>query len=272
VVSPSRGPPPLQLEAILAGLDPNTALAVEVAESIDSTNDELSRRAGRGDIHRHVLIAERQIAGRGRRGRPWTSVAGGSLTFSIGWRFDQGAGQLGGVTLAAGLAIVRALEATGYRAIALKWPNDLVHRGSKLGGVLVELAGNSPGPSLAIVGVGINVLLPAHARRGIEQSVTDLATVSGDDQIDRNALLACILGELAIVLEAFARDGFEPLRAAWELRHAFQRKRVEVSLPDGNSMRGEVAGVDAGGALLLDEGGRRLRLVSGEVSLARLER
>ena len=176
------------------------------------------------------------------------------------------------LTLAVGLAIARALEAMGYRSHRAQVAERSRPPGAKLGGVLVELAGSSPGPSLAIVGVGINVLLPAHARAGIEQPVTDLATVLGNEAIDRNALLACILGELAIVLEAFARDGFEPLRAAWELRHAFQRQRVEVSLPDGNSMRGEVAGVDASGALLLDEGGRRLRLVSGEVSLARLER
>ena len=74
-----------------------------------------------------VLAAEWQTAGRGRRGQPWTAVAGGSLTFSLGWRFEQGAGFLAGLSLAVGVAVMRALEAEGLAGVELKWPNDLIH-------------------------------------------------------------------------------------------------------------------------------------------------
>src|SRR5205085_8111599 len=145
------------------GLDGH-GLVVDVADVVDSTSSELSRRAARGDIHRHLLAAECQTAGRGRRGRVWTSVVGGSLVFSLGWRFEQGAGYLSALPLAVGLAIATALEAQGFAGIELKWPNDLLHDGRKLGGILVELSGDALGPSIAVIGIGLNVRLPPLAR------------------------------------------------------------------------------------------------------------
>jgi BirA family biotin operon repressor/biotin-[acetyl-CoA-carboxylase] ligase len=262
--------PFLERDAVAALLGPAAArLTVEIVDTIDSTSSELARRAAGADIHRHALAAEWQTAGRGRRGRNWTAIAGGSLTFSLGWRFEQGAGYLAGLTLAVGLALAQALESAGLKGIELKWPNDLVHGRAKLGGILVELSGDALGPSLAVIGVGVNVRLSPGVRRAIEQPVTDLASVSGARSLDRNVLLARILEELAGVLEAYASAGFTPLRAAWQRRHALQGKPVQVLLPDGGMARGRVVGVDADGALVLDGAGRRLRFVSGEVSLTR---
>jgi BirA family biotin operon repressor/biotin-[acetyl-CoA-carboxylase] ligase len=262
--------PFLTREAIVSALGSRAgALAIEIADVIDSTSSELTRRAARGDIHRQLLAAEWQTAGRGRRGRGWTSVVGGSLTFSLGWRFEQGAGYLSALPLAVGLALANALEADGFANVELKWPNDLTHRGRKLGGILVELSGDALGPSLAVIGVGLNVRLPAGARREIGQPVVDLAGIAPGRSIDRNALLANIARELIAVLEAYAAKGFAPLRAAWQRRHAFQKQPVQILLPDGGRVRGEVVGVDADGALVLDSRGRRLRFVSGEVSLRR---
>jgi BirA family biotin operon repressor/biotin-[acetyl-CoA-carboxylase] ligase len=244
-------------------------LAVEIADVLDSTSSELARRAARGDIHRRLIAAEWQTAGRGRRGRGWTSIVGGSLTFSLGWRFEQGAGYLSALPLAVGLALADALAADGFENVELKWPNDLQHRGRKLGGILVELSGDALGPSLAVIGVGINVRLPADARREIAQPVADLSDIAPARRIDRNALLARIARQLAVVLEGYATAGFAPLRVAWQRRHALQKRPVQIVLPDGGRVRGEVVGVDADGALVLDSRGRRLRFVNGEVSLRR---
>ncbi|TMH46762.1 MAG: biotin--[acetyl-CoA-carboxylase] ligase, partial [Betaproteobacteria bacterium] len=128
-------------------------VSIEVADSIDSTSSELLRRSARASVHRRLLVAEVQTAGRGRRGRSWTSVAGGSLAFSLGWRFEQGAGFLAGLSLAVGVALARALEADGFSDIALKWPNDLLYRHCKIGGILIEISGDALGPSLAVIGV-----------------------------------------------------------------------------------------------------------------------
>ncbi len=246
-------------------------VSVEVTDQVDSTSSELMRRSQRRDVHGVALAAEWQTAGRGRRGRTWTAVAGGSLTFSLGWRFEQGAGFLAGLSLAVGVAVARALEVEGLTGVALKWPNDLVHRHLKLGGILIELNGDALGPSSTVIGVGLNVRLPAGARKDIPVPVTDLATVAGKKAapIERNRLLARLLAELASVLDQYAKDGFAPFAVEWQHRHAYQGKTVKLLLPDGATVTGKVAGVDASGALVLADGPRRARFLSGEISLRR---
>ena len=246
-------------------------LEIEVVDQIGSTSTELLRRAQRRDIHGVVLAAEWQTAGRGRRGKAWTAIAGGSLTFSLGWRFEQGAGFLAGLSLAVGVAVVRALESEGLAGVELKWPNDLIHRHLKVGGILVEVNGDALGPSTVVVGVGLNVRLPAEIRRNIEQPVSDLTTVAGRGAapLDRNRLLARIAAELAITLDAYAQEGFPAFAVEWQRRHAYQGKPVKLLLPDGASVKGTVAGVDSTGALVLADGPRRARFLSGEISLRR---
>ena len=224
------------------------AIAVEVVDQVDSTSSELLRRRAAAAISTaSLLAAEWQTAGRGRRGRAWTAVAGGSLTFSLGWRFEQGAGFVAGLSLAVGVAVVRALEAEGLPGVELKWPNDLVHRHLKVGGILVELNGDALGPSTVVVGVGLNVRLPAAIKRDIAQPVSDLTAVAGRGAppIDRNRLLARVAAELAINLAKYAEHGFAPFAAEWQRRHAYQGKPVKLLLPDGESVKGTVAGVDS---------------------------
>jgi BirA family biotin operon repressor/biotin-[acetyl-CoA-carboxylase] ligase len=246
-------------------------LVIEVVDQIESTSSELMRRTQRRDVHRVALAAEWQTAGRGRRGRTWTAIAGGSLTFSLGWKFEQGAGFLAGLSLAVGVAVVRALEAEGFRDIALKWPNDLIHRHLKVGGILIELNGDALGPTTTVIGVGLNVRLPPVARKDITVPVTDLASIAGRKAppIDRNRLLARLLAELAAVLDVYAKEGFAPFVAEWQHRHAYQGKSVKLLLPDGATVTGKVAGVDASGALVLADGPRRARFLSGEITMRR---
>ena len=246
-------------------------IAVEVVDQIDSTSSELLRRAARRDIHGALLAAEWQSAGRGRRGRAWSAVAGGSLTFSLGWRFEQGAGFMAGLSLAVGVAVLHALEREGIAGVELKWPNDLIHRHLKVGGILVELNGDALGPSTVVVGVGLNVRLPQAMKRDIAQPVSDLTAVAGRGAppIDRNKLLARLAAELAATLGTYCAHGFAPFAAEWQRRHAYQGKLVKLLLPDGVSVKGTVAGVDGTGALVLADGPRRTRFLAGEISLRR---
>lgn len=252
-------------------INPNPPIHMEIVDQLDSTSSELLRRAPRRDIHGAALAAEWQTAGRGRRGRTWTAVAGGSLTFSLGWRFEQGAGFLAGLSLATGVGVIHALEKEGLFGVNLKWPNDLVHRHLKVGGILAELNGDALGPSTVVVGVGLNVRLPRELRRDIAQPVTDLTSVAGRGApvIDRNRLLARLVAELAATLAQYAKEGFAPFAAEWQHRHAYQGKPVKLLLPDGAAVTGKVAGVDASGALVLADGPRRARFLTGEISLRR---
>ena len=259
---------PLDRAAIARALN-SAGLTIEVADTVDSTNSELLRRAGGTHIHRHLLVAEWQTAGRGRRGRGWSAVAGGSLTFSLGWRFEQGAERLVGLSLAVGVALARVLDASGYHGIELKWPNDLVHEGRKLGGILIESSGDALGPIHAVVGVGLNVRLPAEIHREVGVPITDLTSIAETKAIDRNALLAHLAADLAIALESYSTEGFAAFRSQWRNRDALRDQRVQVLLPDGSTILGVAAGVDADGALLVERNGRRLRFVNGEVSVRR---
>ncbi|HET7261033.1 MAG TPA: biotin--[acetyl-CoA-carboxylase] ligase [Casimicrobiaceae bacterium] len=268
---PAANDDDLALPSGAPAIDPHPALSVEVIDQVDSTSSELLRRSVRRDIHGAVLAAELQTAGRGRRGRVWTAVAGGSLTFSLGWRFEQGAGFVAGLSLAVGVAVIHALEAEHLPGVELKWPNDLIHRHLKVGGILVELNGDALGPSTVVVGVGLNVRLPVAIKRDIAQPVSDLAAVAGRGAppIDRNRLLARLVSELAGSLATYAQHGFVPFAAEWQRRHAYQGKPVKLLLPDGESVKGTVAGVDSTGALVLADGPRRARFLAGEISLRR---
>src|SRR5690606_6260917 len=119
----------------------------------------------------HVCLAELQIAGRGRRGRDWFSPFGANLALTIGKRIDRPAAALGGASLVVGLAVLDALEQLGVPELALKWPNDVLLRGAKLGGILIELSAR-PQTEL-VVGIGLNVALPPRIRAELPQEVTD---------------------------------------------------------------------------------------------------
>lgn len=242
-----------------------SAFSVEVVDQTGSTNDDLLERARQGEQSHIVRVAEIQTAGRGRRQRRWLSAPGSALTFSLLWRFDRGPAQLSGLSLAVGVALVRTLRALGAVDAQLKWPNDLVCRGHKLGGILIETMRNADGTTSAIIGIGINVRLPAALSQRIDQAATDL--VSGGVRTDRNSLLVRLLESLKTVLDAFVREGFVALRPEWQRLHAYQDKMVRLVLADGPLVEGRVIGVDDKGALLLETARGRHAFHSGEVSL-----
>jgi BirA family biotin operon repressor/biotin-[acetyl-CoA-carboxylase] ligase len=238
---------------------------VRVVDTVESTNTSLLEQAVAGASGGLVLAAELQTRGRGRRGRAWHTGLGGALTFSVLWRFEQGAGLLAGLGLAVGVALVRALRSLGVENAMLKWPNDLLVHHQKLAGTLVELQGDVLGPSLAVVGVGINVRLDKPTRQRIDQAVTDLAAAGAPR--DRNRVLGHVLAELAEVLEAFTVQGFGPLRKEWDGYHVYAGRPVTLLLPNGGRTEGTVAGVGDDGALLLQTSTGLRRFHSGEVSL-----
>jgi len=257
----------LDAAAVQVQLGPHTRhFHLELLDACASTNTLLLARARGGASSGSVIACELQSAGRGRRGNIWQSGLGGSLTFSLLWRFAQGAAGLTGLSLAAGVAVARALASAGVAEVQLKWPNDLLHAGRKLGGILIELHGEPAGPTAAVIGIGLNVRLPATLRDAIAQPVTDLVSISKQVP-QRNPLLAAALIELAQVLDQFAAHGFAPLRQEWMARHAHQGKQVTLSSGDGKTLVGRAAGVAEDGALLVETARGLERFVSGEVSL-----
>ena len=239
---------------------------IEVVDRAESTNTLLMQRAGAGAPGGTVIAAEWQDGGRGRMGRTWHAGLGAGITFSLLWRFAQGAGGLAGLSLAAGVAMVRAISTLGADEVQLKWPNDVLWRGGKLAGMLIEMHGDALGPSAVVIGIGVNVRLSAALRSRIDQPAADLESACAVE-VDRSHAIGALLRELAPVLDTFARDGFAPLRAEWERHHAHQGRAVSITLPGGRSDEGIAQGVGDDGALLFASGNAVRRLHSGELSL-----
>jgi BirA family biotin operon repressor/biotin-[acetyl-CoA-carboxylase] ligase len=242
-------------------------LRLEVLDECPSTNTALAERARADAAHGTVLVCEHQSAGRGRRGNTWASAVGGSVTFSILWRFPQGARALAGLSLAVAVGAAMGLERLGARGIAVKWPNDLFCGGCKLGGILIETTGDAAGPSAAVVGIGVNLRLSASVRKRIGRPVTDLAA-NCMVMPSRTAVLAGLVVSIASALEQFSRRGLAPFRQAWIERHAWQGRRVILSRADRCVAEGEVVGIAADGALELASERGIERFHSGELSLS----
>lgn len=255
-------------EAALADAlgDAKSAFSLQVADVVESTNTLLLQKAALGAPHASVVAAEYQTQGKGRRGRRWETTLGGALTFSVLWRFNHGISQLGGLSLAVGVALIRAMRQIGVNDAAVKWPNDLIHHYRKVAGILIELQGEALGPAAAVIGIGLNLRLSDPAKQRIDQAVTDVQGVLGA-MPPRNELLALLLVQMGEVLRQFEEEGFASLREEWEAAHAYQGRSVALLLPSGLRESGEVRGVAEDGTLLVDTGAGPRRFAAGEISL-----
>lgn len=241
-----------------------TRFRLEILQQAASSNTELLRRATQGAPSGSVLAVELQTAGRGRIGRTWHSGLGNALTFSLLWRFDCGLNALSGLSLAVGVAILRALQDCNATGVGLKWPNDVLTPYGKLGGVLIEAQGDMYGPSAVVIGIGLNCNLPIKIQQAIEQPAAALDQACTAPP-DRNRLLAALLQELAKVLDEFASAGFAPLRTEWEQQHAYQNQPVQLHMPDGSVIGGIARGVTDSGELVLETVQGIRQFNSGEV-------
>jgi BirA family transcriptional regulator, biotin operon repressor / biotin---[acetyl-CoA-carboxylase] ligase len=245
---------------------------LELLFEVDSTNTRLLGNApppvGRAD----VCCAELQHAGRGRRGRRWIAPFGTGIALSVAWTFSDAARSLPALSLGVGVAVARAARRAGAIGVMLKWPNDIWFKDRKIGGVLIELRAEAGGPAHVVIGVGLNVVLPAEARRRIEAGGLRIAGLSEacEGEPSRNLVAGAILDELLSMLGQYEREGFAAFRDAWMALDALSGRAARVLLGDA-VISGTARGVDHEGALLLDTGDKEQRFVSGEASLRMIE-
>jgi BirA family biotin operon repressor/biotin-[acetyl-CoA-carboxylase] ligase len=267
----ARALEPLDRRRLIKYLGPAAARVrdrLTLLNEVDSTNHYLLDEAGVNlpTFHGSVCLAERQAHGRGRRGRHWITTPYHNLMLSIGWRFDSGPAGLSGLTLAAGLAVLHALEKYGVPGAMLKWPNDILWEGRKLAGLLADLQGEANGPSHVVLGLGVNGYLAPREAALIDQPWVDLATLTGRT-VERNRLAALIIAGLFASLDKFAARGFAAYRDEWQRCHVHQGKPVRLT-QDEKTYTGVAEGVDEHGALLLRDGaGKVSTFHSGDVSL-----
>jgi BirA family biotin operon repressor/biotin-[acetyl-CoA-carboxylase] ligase len=259
-----------QLSTSLVLLDPSEILRASscewlalVYDSIDSTNAEALRLIERGQAAPFLVLAERQTAGRGRRGRKWVSPFAENVYYSLVLRIEGGMRQLEGLSLVVGLAVMQTLRELSIPGVGLKWPNDVLVGQKKIAGILLELVGDPADVCHVVLGVGINVNMQATDE--VDQQWTSMRLESGK-VFDRNHLVASLGATLQRYLALHQTGGFLAIQAEWEQNHLWQGR--DVSLIAGvNKIDGQVVGIDSQGALRLRVGGVEKVFSGGELSL-----
>jgi len=210
-----------------------------------------------------LVLAERQIAGRGRRGRKWVSPFADNLYYSLVLRIEDGMRQIEGLSLVVGLAVMHTLRDMGVVEAGLKWPNDVLVGEKKIAGILLELVGDPADVCHVVLGVGINVNMQSTDE--VDQQWTSMGLEVGRD-LDRNELVARMSGTLQGYLELHHASGFAAIQSEWEKYHLWQGRAV--SLVAGiNRIDGVVLGIDRQGALRLKVDGVEKIFSGGELSL-----
>lgn len=254
-----------RIEERIAAMGASEVPAITIVDEIESTSSYLLERLAEGPGTPEVCLTEHQTGGRGRRGREWLSSPFQNITMSISWHYETGPSLLSGLSIAAGIAIVRALQSVGIKGVELKWPNDVLFNDRKLAGILVDLRGEVDGPTHIVIGVGLNVRLHDDVSEAIDQAWTDLSSISRQS-VDRNEIAARLILELHRILQDFTTEGLNPYLQEWKMLHAFENRMVRIVQND-NEILGKVCGLDESGALQLDTGREVIKVHSGEVSL-----
>lgn len=261
------------IDPLWTGMKQNGVLGkrkVHFFAEIGSTNDVAMALGRGGEEAGTLVVAESQNSGRGRLGREWLSPHGQGLYFSILLRPCLEPADLAKITLAAALAVCKAVEAVSGLKPGIKWPNDLLLAGKKFCGILTETGPIRAGePPLVVLGIGLNVSTPASAfPESLRGSATSLYAHSGV-VIARGELLAAIVTAVDGEVASLAGGAFAEIMAEWRTRDALLGRRLAWLTPSGKVVEGVALGPDAAGVLhIRDDSGREHEVVSGDLAMA----
>ncbi len=243
---------------------------IEVFSEIESTNSYLLDQPAPPPGRYRVALAEYQTAGRGRLDRSWQSPPSSGLCLSMAYTFQRVPTKLPGLTLALGIGVVDALHRFGIDGINLKWPNDIIAHGGKLGGILTEVRNGASSSVTVVAGIGLNVELPdamqALDRPSVTNKIVDLKDCTNNPP-SREKLSVAVIECLFDCMMRFESDGFAPFRDDWQKYDWLFGKQITVDKPDGHCS-GIADGVDDDGALIIRTAEDRRRVISGTIILA----
>lgn len=251
-------------EALLQAGLPNN-IHTTVCFETDSTNAELKRALSCSMAMPQLVIAERQMTGKGRRGREWQGGVARNVMLSFGWRFEAGTGAIEGLSLGVGVAVSRTLKQFGIQNIGLKWPNDVQVNNQKICGILLEMVADADCCDV-IIGIGLNVSMVAQDMENVDQPWTDMASLLGKTP-SRNAIVATLVQELVLLCEHFDQmKGLQAYAQEWRQHDVLDGHLVRV-ITGSNEQTGYARGIDPKGALIFDDGENIRHLYGGEVSI-----
>src|SRR3990167_5942017 len=235
--------------------------------TIDSTNEYLLTLAKLKPAHTLACMAEHQTAGRGTSGRCWISPFGSNIALSLVYHFNKDPSEIIGLSLGIGVAVIKALAQYGItNDVTLKWPNDVLWQQKKLAGILIDLIAESHRHCSVIIGVGLNLYMPAPLGQGITQPWTHLTEITSQP-LERNKLAGLLLNELLSTTKTFETLGLSPFLSEWQQRDSMRNQSVTVINAQGE-MHGIMQGISAQGELIVQtQQGEIKHFISGEVRL-----
>ena len=256
------------IEASLA-TDVKQRIGLYTCLTTTSTNDLVRDMASSTHHEQYFCLSEYQTCGRGRQGRTWSNPFGSTICLSALWKIGEGMASLEGLSLAVGVAVIKALESCGCYGLKLKWPNDVLwptaSGNEKLAGILLEVQGDPTGDCEVIIGIGINVALSQEQLNDITQPATDLCRVSGTS-VGRNRVVAVLINTLSHMLDSYGQGGFALFRDEWIRHDAFFGQTVTLDT-SGKKVSGTAQGINEQGGLLLNTQSGIMVFNGGEVSL-----
>jgi len=259
-----------KIRSNLSPADKECLQRIDVLLTVDSTNRYITDNPAVKSGEAVLCVAEVQQAGRGRRGRTWIAPFGSGICMSLGWLFDTVPPGFSALSLLVGVAIARVLHRLGATETGLKWPNDVLWRGRKLAGVLIEMRGEPEGPAHVVIGIGFNLRVPGEVRLKLIETqaalLSDLHEVLGSKMPERNFLVAALTTELLNCLRTFSTQGFAPFVEEWVGFDALRGAEVKVMIAD-KTVLGIARGITVDGSLLVETPQGIQSFVSGEVSL-----
>jgi len=256
-----------KINAVLSEQNKALISTLEIHDSLNSTNSYLVERSQNNAPSGFVCFAEHQTAGKGRRGRQWVSPYGSNIYVSMLWRFQQGGiAGTAGLSLAMGVAVIRALKQHNINDVGLKWPNDIYSQGKKLGGILIEVSGEADGPCAAVIGLGLNLFLPETQAQSITQAWTDLTKIIGENLSFRNELAGTLLDQILTITNGFEVAGIKTYLDEWRDYDCLKGHTATLFIGQ-QQVEGIVEGIDDNGLLLIKRtDGSIQAFASGEVS------
>ena len=233
-----------------------------------STNDEAKSLSEAGAPEGSLVVADVQVNGRGRRGRTWFDSPGQSLLFSVLLRPPLEPAKCGMLPLLAAVSVREGLAAAGFAEVGIKWPNDLMVKGRKLGGILCEISTDFDRVNHAVLGIGLNVNVPAaDFPPEVRALACSLKSESGRAW-KRVEVLTAVLCEMDRLLTAAWRGDFQPVAERWKAHSVTLGNRITAHLPNGSRLTGIAEDLDPGGGLVLRDDACKLHLLtSGDVTL-----
>ena len=243
-----------------------SSLALHIKKITNSTNDDVRDLLKVNKNQKIAVLAEQQNQGRGRNNKKWVSPFGKNIYLSFGWSSSMKVSQLEGLSLAVGVSVYRMLIKIGLTSVKLKWPNDILIDGKKLGGILIETISSHDQASKIIIGIGLNINMEEAEGNRIDQDWTTLRK-EFKKEVDRNEIAGLLLNELIILTKIFTESGLKSYIKDFNLVNFLNNKECTVSLTDEQRIIGVAEKVNEKGELILKSHDKTYTLRNGEVTI-----